>query len=394
MKIKYLSLLIIFILSTNVSFSQNNCNCCSDKHQQFDFWLGKWMVYDTLGNKIGENIIEKIEDNCLVSEHWTGSKGTTGRSYNYYEASDSTWNQLWIDNKGGRLELKGKASKNKMILYSEASENNKGELIKNRISWIGNPDGTVSQIWDIVNDSNDLKTRLFEGIYKKESGFIKTVEFPSLDGILITANIYEIDKNAPVILLCHQARFNKFEYDGIALELNKLGFNCIAIDQRSGGPISSKSNETNLRARKAEKPTSYLDAEQDIIAAINYTNNYFDKPLILWGSSYSSTLALYLASSNDKVSAVISFSPCNYFAEQKGSLTDILPNLKKPMFITSSREESKYIDELLSKTTLGDNQIHFIPEGTGYHGSRSLWKGIEGGEEYWIAIKKFLSKLE
>ena len=88
MKIKYLSLLIIFILSTNVSFSQNNCNCCSDKHQQFDFWLGKWMVYDTLGNKIGENIIEKIEDNCLVSEHWTGSKGTTGRSYNYYEASD------------------------------------------------------------------------------------------------------------------------------------------------------------------------------------------------------------------------------------------------------------------------------------------------------------------
>ena len=301
---------------------------------------------------------------------------------------------MWNENKGGRLELKGKASKNKMILYSEASENNKGELIKNRISWIGNPDGTVSQIWDIVNDSNDLKTRLFEGIYKKESEFIKTVEFPSLDGILITANIYEIDKNAPVILLCHQARFNKFEYDGIALELNKLGFNCIAIDQRSGGPISSKSNETNLRARKAEKPTSYLDAEQDIIAAINYTNNYFDKPLILWGSSYSSTLALYLASSNDKVSAVISFSPGNYFAEQKGSLTDILPNLKKPMFITSSREESKYIDELLSKTTLGDNQIHFIPEGTGYHGSRSLWKGIEGGEEYWIAIKKFLSKLE
>ncbi|NOY50236.1 MAG: hypothetical protein GXO88_06725 [Chlorobi bacterium] len=219
------------------------------------------------------------------------------------------------------------------------------------------------------------------------------VEFPSRDGLLISANVYEISDGAPVILLCHQARFNKFEYAGIARELNKLGFNCIAIDQRSGGPISNQPNETNLRARKAGKPTSYLDAEQDILAAIDYVSDRYEKPLILWGSSYSSTLALYIAASNDKVSAAVSFSPGNYFADKKGSLIDILSTFKKPMFITSSKEEIKYIDELLRKMTLNDKQVHFKPEGKGYHGSRSLWQGMVGGEEYWNAIRSFLEKL-
>lgn len=37
----------------------------------------------------------------------------------------------------------------------------------------------------------------------------KKVEFHSLDSLMISANIYEISNDAPVILLCHQARFNK-----------------------------------------------------------------------------------------------------------------------------------------------------------------------------------------
>ena len=63
------------------------------------------------------------------------------------------------------------------------------------------------------------------------------------------------------------------------------------------------------------------------------------------------------------------------------------------MFITSSKEEIKYIDELVSKMDMNHNQVHFKPEGKGYHGSRSLWQNMPGGEEYWVAIKGFLSTL-
>ncbi len=234
---------------------------------------------------------------------------------------------------------------------------------------------------------------------EKETGFVKVetpveVEFPSLDGIMISAHVYEVNQDAPVILLCHQARFNKYEYADIAPKLNALGFNCVAIDQRSGGELRKHQNITHNNAVKQKKPTRYLDAEQDIKAAIDFVFQKYHKPLILWGSSYSSTLALYLASESDQVSAVISFSPGNYFANQKGSLIDKLAGLSKPMFVTSSKKEAPGISKLLQKMKLNSFQTQFIPSGKGYHGSKALWVGQEGGAEYWEAVKSFLQKIK
>ncbi|MCT4602776.1 MAG: lysophospholipase [Marinifilum sp.] len=222
----------------------------------------------------------------------------------------------------------------------------------------------------------------------------KVLEFPSLDSLTITAHLYQIDETSPFILLCHQARFNKFEYSGIAEKLNEMGFNCMAIDQRSGGPIGKTQNETYLRAVKKELAIDYLDAEPDIRAAIQYIAKNYSEKIILWGSSYSSTLALYLGVEMNEISAVISFSPGNYLADKKGSLIDKLEGFNKPMFLTSSKSEAKYVKALLEKHKMIKAQVHFIPEGSGHHGSRALWINQQGGEEYWTAIGKFLSSIK
>jgi dienelactone hydrolase len=219
------------------------------------------------------------------------------------------------------------------------------------------------------------------------------VEFPSLDSLIISANIYEISKDSPTIVLCHQARFNKYEYAGIAEKLNELGFNCIAIDQRSGGPICDKVNETSIRAVSKNKPTDYIDAEPDIIAAVEYAYKRYNKPVILWGSSYSSTLALYIAVESDNVFAVVSFSPGNYMSHIKGSLVDVLESFDKPIFVTSSRWESSDTKKLLQKMKPNEYQVFFAPNGVGHHGSRALWKTQSDGEEYWTAIENFLDNL-
>jgi hypothetical protein len=219
------------------------------------------------------------------------------------------------------------------------------------------------------------------------------ITFESLDGLSITANKYEIDSESPVIVLCHQARFNKFEYEGIAQELNELGFNCIAIDQRSGGPIANQVNETQLLAKEKGLGVDYLDARQDITAAVNYTSELYQQEIILWGSSYSSSLVLWEGLSNENVKAIVSFSPGDYFSEI-GSLTDSLAGIEKPFFVTSANFEIKDTEGLLSKVELKENQIHFKPEGEGHHGSRALWKDQEGGEEYWEAITNFLNTLK
>lgn len=224
--------------------------------------------------------------------------------------------------------------------------------------------------------------------------FPVNMDISAPDGLNINANVYDIDKDAPVIVLCHQARFNKHEYDGIGERLNTLGFNCIAIDQRSGGPITDKQNWTNIRARQQGLGVDYLDAEQDIMAAVDFAAQVYKGKLILWGSSYSSTLALYVGMANDNVDAVVSFSPGDYFAPERASLAEMLPNFKKPMFVTSSQREVEALTALLEGMTLGEDQIQFVPDSSGYHGSKALWKGQPDGEEYWEAVEAFLEKVK
>jgi predicted alpha/beta superfamily hydrolase len=240
-------------------------------------------------------------------------------------------------------------------------------------------------------------TGTLDSIQNKNSTAYERVQFHSLDSLLIDANYYFSSLSAPNILLCHQARWNKYEYDSIAVVLQKKGYNCLAIDQRSGGLMDLDEihpiNATYKRAIAAGLPTEYLDAEQDIIAAINYLYHKEQRAIILWGSSYSSTLALYNGLNNDKITAIISFSPGDYFSAKKGSLVPLIEASTKPFFITSSKEEAESIQNLMQDKLLSNQQVQFIPKADGYHGSRALWASKNGNEEYWTAIINFLESL-
>lgn len=166
MKYKLFFLLFIFI-SVHSYAQQVDCACCSPEHQQFDFWIGDWEVFNTEGDKIGENLVKKLEDNCIINENWIGEKGGSGKSYNYYDPTDKTWNQLWISNTGNILKLKGKAKINSMILKSEPTQGEKGTYY-NQITWIKNADGTVTQNWEIYDLQGNFLDNSFQGIYRRK----------------------------------------------------------------------------------------------------------------------------------------------------------------------------------------------------------------------------------
>ncbi len=220
------------------------------------------------------------------------------------------------------------------------------------------------------------------------------VEFPSLDGLIINGNLYEVGNDKPVILLCHQAGYNHIEYADIAPKLNELGYNCMAIDQRSGGDFADKPNNTFQRATKKGLATNYTDAQQDIEAAINFLHKKYNTKITLWGSSYSSSLVLFESLKNDKVNASISFSPGDYFGNTKESLATVFSKLKKPFFITSSKQEATTLSALVDVNELKENQIQFVPQSNGFHGSKALWIGQKGAEEYWNAIMEFLTSIK
>ncbi|MFZ6052450.1 hypothetical protein [Halocola ammonii] len=164
------SLLIMIILYSSQALAQNpECKCCTPQHGQFDFWIGEWIVHDTLGNEVGENSIQKVEGNCLISENWKGSSGSTGRSFNYYDPADSTWNQLWVSSSGNILKLKGNLENGKMILESDFTTDAKGRTFKNRITWYPMEEARkVTQIWEIVNEEDETVAVSFHGIYSRK----------------------------------------------------------------------------------------------------------------------------------------------------------------------------------------------------------------------------------
>lgn len=220
-----------------------------------------------------------------------------------------------------------------------------------------------------------------------DSAFVRTETFPSEDGLTITADHYHVNDNKPVIILCHQAGYSRGEYVEIAATLNDLGFNCIAIDQRSGSTVNGVKNETAAAAVAAGKGQTYLDAEQDIRAAISKYSDEYNSNVILWGSSYSSSLALKIAAINDKVDRVLSFSPGEYLTGV--NVGETVKSLDKPSFLTSSKTEASQTKAIFDNIKSAD-KTQFVPNGAGRHGSSTLWTTEADHAEYWVAVKAFL----
>ncbi|MGB3468234.1 MAG: dienelactone hydrolase family protein [Cyclobacteriaceae bacterium] len=220
------------------------------------------------------------------------------------------------------------------------------------------------------------------------------VEFEAEDGLIVTGNLYDIGTYKPVILLGHQAGYNKAEYLDIAPKLNELGFNCLALDLRSGGNFADQPNQTSERAKKEGIKSEMVDARHDIKAAIGYLNKKYNSQIILWGSSYSASLALLVGASSDHVKAVIAFSPGDYFGNVAPSLATVFAKTDKPFWVTSSKEEAAALTALTGETDLKNNQSQFIPKTDGYHGASVLWTGQKGADEYWNSLVAFLNKLK
>lgn len=234
----------------------------------------------------------------------------------------------------------------------------------------------------------------FGTIYGQSS---KTVTFKSGDAVTITADLYIAhEKGASFIIFFHQAGWSRGEYLEIAPKINKLGFNAMAVDQRSGGKVNGVTNQTNKDAKNKGKNTNYLDAIPDMEAAINYVSiNYPDAELIIWGSSYSSALVLKLAGDNpEKIKGVLAFSPAEYYGRFGKPDDYIAQSAKKiycPVFITSAKDEAKRWQPIFDVIPSA-NKTSFIPKGAGNHGSRALWEKKSDHKEYWLAVEAFLKK--
>ena len=94
----------------------NQSTCSSPQAMQFDFWLGDWnLTYnDTLH---ATNHIEKIMGSCAIQENFHDpNTNYNGKSWSVYNKNYNVWQQTWIDDQGGYIDLTGSKQADSMVL--------------------------------------------------------------------------------------------------------------------------------------------------------------------------------------------------------------------------------------------------------------------------------------
>ncbi|MBW8728256.1 MAG: alpha/beta hydrolase [Inquilinus limosus] len=220
------------------------------------------------------------------------------------------------------------------------------------------------------------------------------VSFAAPDGGRVYGDVYRAGAPAKAaILLFHQAGSNRGEYSSIAPRLAGLGYNVLAIDQRAGGNLWGRRNETV--DRRGGESASYAEVLPDLEGGLAFAENTWPGTrVIVWGSSYSASLVFFLAARHpNSIIGVLSFSPGEYFPGV--SVVEQVAKVSSPVFITSAPTP----DEIAAAKHLADAvpgraRTLFVPE-HGVHGAATLREDSNGAgaDQIWQAVEHFLAGL-
>ncbi|MHC5020298.1 MAG: alpha/beta fold hydrolase [Planctomycetota bacterium] len=216
------------------------------------------------------------------------------------------------------------------------------------------------------------------------------------DELTLTADLYDIgDTSKPIVCCFHQARSGRAEYRPIAPRLAAEGYNVLAIDQRSGAGWNGVRNATAAEAQakgvvqqgRAASLQGYLSARADLDRAIAWARELkFTGPLVIIGSSYSSTLSIYVAAENSEVAAVVSCSPGDYLPPQ-GSMAEAGAKLHKPTLILCPPAEQRQAQAVLDLVASKDKELYVQPQGR--HGASTFYT-TPTSEQAWTKLLAFL----
>jgi hypothetical protein len=139
----------------------------SEAYRQLDFWVGEWEVHGPKGKTVGTSSVQLILNDCVVFENWTGAGGSTGKSFNLYNAQTHLWKQVWVDNQGNMLEFKGEFRDGAMRYSGESLAQN-GKAVLDRLTFFPLAEGRVRQLWEQSPDQGKTWNTVFDGTYIKK----------------------------------------------------------------------------------------------------------------------------------------------------------------------------------------------------------------------------------
>lgn len=130
----------------------------------FDFWIGKWDV-SAGGQPAGTNDVRLILGQCVVFENWQGAGGSSGKSFNFYDAGEDHWRQIWVDDRGGVIEFTGRVTDGVMHYTAVTRTAGSKDVLRHKLTFFPNEDGSVRQLWEQSQDDGGSWQTVFDGHY-------------------------------------------------------------------------------------------------------------------------------------------------------------------------------------------------------------------------------------
>ncbi len=134
--------------------------------RQLDFWIGTWDVYDPeTGEKAGVNVIEPMLERCALLESWTGAKGGTGKSLNFYDPQRKTWRQVWVSDRGSVLDYREGERRGDAMHFRGITVDAAGDTTLQKLTFRSVAPDTVRQVFQASKDGGATWDTTWVGVY-------------------------------------------------------------------------------------------------------------------------------------------------------------------------------------------------------------------------------------
>jgi len=151
--------------------TSNAYPCLDNPHnREFDFWIGKWNVFQTgAGFQVGREIVERSMEGCLIIENWFAS-GTPneGKSMNFVSTKTNKWEQVWMSTTGVYLHYYNGEYRDGAMRYEGDGTDKAGNKLLFRFTFFNKGPNEVRQLLEQSADLGMTWSTLYDFAYKRE----------------------------------------------------------------------------------------------------------------------------------------------------------------------------------------------------------------------------------
>ncbi|MEO6668855.1 MAG: tetratricopeptide repeat protein [Ferruginibacter sp.] len=139
------------------------------QNREFDFWVGKWNVYQTGTNyQVGTSTIENTSGGCLILENWTAvGNPDEGKSMNFLNPKTAKWEQHYMGIAGASQNYYNGEYKDGAMRFEGDGVDKAGNKLLFRLSYFNEGFNQVRQLLEQSADIGKTWITLYDFTYKK-----------------------------------------------------------------------------------------------------------------------------------------------------------------------------------------------------------------------------------